>query len=131
MALADRAMSTRDLPATKTVPAAPTRALRAGIARTWVTNAHSRATHFGRTKVSGFELPGYSAQAASGSVVVTANETRTETKQRCPAPSARRLPGIVPGEQRWRRDLNPRQDCAHTRFRGLLPTVRARPPTAF
>jgi hypothetical protein len=35
---------------------------------------------------------------------------------------------VVPGQQRWRWDLNPRKTCAFTRFRVLRTTVHHRPP---
>src|SRR6266536_2721726 len=37
---------------------------------------------------------------------------------------------IVPGQWRWRWDLNPRKACAFTRFRVLRPTVHHRSPTS-
>src|SRR5262249_59126561 len=36
--------------------------------------------------------------------------------------------GVLAGQWRWRRDLNPRKTCAFTRFRVLRTAVHHRPP---
>jgi hypothetical protein len=46
-----------------------------------------------------------------------------ETTAACLSTHAR----IIPGQRRWRWDLNPRKTCAFTRFRVLRTTVHRRP----
>ena len=51
-------------------------------------------------------------------------------RQKLPRQAERRPPRsrIVPGQRRWRWDLNPRKGCPLTRFRVLRTTVHRRPP---